>query len=486
MNQFIDIANQFINGEWKKGSANKTMKIQNPYDNEVLKEVIIASKEDVNEAYMTAQKAQKVWADVPAEEKKKILLKAAQYMQDHEDEIVEVLVKESGSSVFKSKFEISASIEALKEAAEYPAQSNTVTTPSAIPDKVNYVIRKPLGVVSSISPFNFPLFLSIRTIAPAIATGNAVVHKPDLQTAISGGVVFAKMFEEAGLPPGAFNLIVTDINELGDYFIEHPIPKLISFTGSTAVGKHIGKIAGETLKRVALELGGNSPFLVLEDANIDEAVDAALFGKFLHSGQICMIVNRILVHRAVYDEFVEKFVSRASKIKVGNPEDPDILLGLLINERQIEKVMSMTEMAEKEGATVALRGKRVGNAITPFVFTEVSNDSRIAQTEIFGPIATIIPFETEEEGIHLANETEYGLSAGVFTKDLERGLAVAQQIESGMAHVNDQPVNVEAGMPFGGEKGSGLGRFGGQWAFDEFTTVQWVTVQEKPRQFPFE
>ncbi|MFC4354317.1 aldehyde dehydrogenase family protein [Chryseomicrobium palamuruense] len=486
MNQFIEITNQFINGQWKKGTANKTAEIQNPYNNEVLKVVTIASKEDVNDAYVAAQKAQKVWANVSPEEKKKVLLKAAQYLQDHEDEILEVLVKDSGSSVFKSKFEIHASVEALKEAADYPKQTNTVTTPSAIPDKVNHIIRKPIGVVTSISPFNFPLFLSIRTIAPAIATGNAVVHKPDLQTSISGGVIFAKMFEEAGLPPGAFNLIVTDVTELGDYLIEHPIPKLISFTGSTAVGKHIGKIAGESLKRVALELGGNSPFLVLEDANVDEAVDAALFGKFLHSGQICMIVNRMLVHRAVYDEFVEKFVSRATKIKVGNPEDPEILLGPLINERQIEKVLNMAEMAEKEGARVALRGKRVGNTVTPFVFTDVSNDSTIAQSEIFGPIATIIPFDTEEEGIRLANETEYGLSSGIFTKDLERGLEVAKQIESGMAHVNDQPVNVEAGMPFGGEKGSGVGRFGGQWAFNEFTTVQWVTVQEKPRQFPFE
>lgn len=361
----------------------------------------------------------------------------------------------------------------------------TTVAPSEIPGKVNRVFRKPIGVVGSISPFNFPLFLSIRTIVPAIATGNAVVHKPDLQTAISGGGVIAKAFEEAGLPAGVFNLIVTDISEIGDYFVEHPVPKFISFTGSTAVGRHIGAIAGQNLKKVALELGGNSPFLVLEDADIDQAVDSAIFGKFLHSGQICMMINRIFVHRSKYDEFVQKFVERAKQLKYGNPEDPTVVIGPIINERQIEKILNFAKMAEEDGATVALRGERVGNIITPFVFTDVKNDSRLAQSEIFGPIATIIPFDTEEEAIRLANEVEYGLSAGVFTQDLERGLAVAQRIESGMAHVNDQPVNVEAQMPFGGEKASGLGRFGGQWALEEFTTVQWVSVQEKPRKYPF-
>jgi acyl-CoA reductase-like NAD-dependent aldehyde dehydrogenase len=485
MNQFISITKQFINGEWKEGSSANKGTILNPYNNEVIKEVSLANKEDINNAYLNAQKAQKEWAKTSAEEKAQILLRAAQYMEDHQDEIVEVLAKESGSTIGKAQFELHASLETFKDAASYPYRMETTVAPSEIPGKVNRVFRKPIGVVGSISPFNFPLFLSIRTIVPAIATGNAVVHKPDLQTAISGGGVIAKAFEEAGLPAGVFNLIVTDISEIGDYFVEHPVPKFISFTGSTAVGRHIGAIAGQNLKKVALELGGNSPFLVLEDADIDQAVDSAIFGKFLHSGQICMMINRIFVHRSKYDEFVQKFVERAKQLKYGNPEDPTVVIGPIINERQIEKILNFAKMAEEDGATVALRGERVGNIVTPFVFTDVKNDSRLAQSEIFGPIATIIPFDTEEEAIRLANEVEYGLSAGVFTQDLERGLAVAQRIESGMAHVNDQPVNVEAQMPFGGEKASGLGRFGGQWALEEFTTVQWVSVQEKPRKYPF-
>lgn len=486
MNQFIKFANQFINGEWKEGSSSNKGTILNPFNNDIITEVTLATKGDVNNAFLTAQKAQKEWEKTSAEEKIRVLNKAAQYMEDHSEEIIEILVQESGSTIGKAQFELYATLQAFKDASTYPNRMETVVVPSnEAPGKVNHIFRKPIGVISSISPFNWPLFLSTRTIVPAIATGNAVVHKPDLQTAISGGSVIAKAFEEAGLPAGVFNLILTDIREIGDAMVEHPVPKFVSFTGSTAVGRHIGAVAGQNLKRVALELGGNSPFLVLEDADVDQAVNAAIFGKFLHSGQICMMINRIFVHRSNYDEFVEKFVERASKLTYGNPADPSVVVGPIINERQIEKILGFAKMAEEDGATVALRGERVGNVITPFVFTNTTNNSRIAQTEIFGPIATIIPFETEEEGIQLANTTDYGLSAGIFTKDLERGLELAQRIESGMAHVNDQPVNVEAEMPFGGEKGSGLGRFGGQWALEEFTTCQWVSVQEGNKVFPF-
>jgi aldehyde dehydrogenase (NAD+) len=486
MNQFTKLAKQFISGEWKQGSSNNKGTIVNPFNNEVITDVALATKEDVNNAFLIAKKAQKEWAQTSAEEKIAVLNKAAKYMEDHSEEIVDIMVQESGSTIGKAQFELYASLQAFKDASTYPNRMDTVVSPSKeAPGKVNHVIRKPIGVVSSISPFNFPLFLSIRTIVPAIAAGNAVVHKPALQTAISGGSVIAKAFEEAGLPAGVFNLIISESSEIGDAMVENSVAKFVSFTGSTAVGQHIGAVASQNLKRVALELGGNAPFLVLEDADVDQAVNAAIFGKFLHSGQICMMINRILVHRSRYDEFVEKFVERASNLTYGNPADPSVVIGPIISERQIENILGFAKMAEEDGATVALRGKRVGNVITPFVFTNTTNDSRIAQTEIFGPIATIIPFETEEEGIQLANTTEYGLSAGVFTKDLERGLKVAQQIESGMAHVNDQSVNVEAEMPFGGEKGSGLGRFGGKWSLEEFTTVQWVSVQEGNKVYPF-
>jgi aldehyde dehydrogenase (NAD+) len=352
-------------------------------------------------------------------------------------------------------------------------------------DKLNHIYRLPLGVIASISPFNFPMNLSMRTIAPAIALGNSVVHKPDIQVALSGGSIIAKAFEYAGLPKGVFNVVLTDINEIGDSMLTNPHSKLISFTGSSAVGRHIGGIAGQHLKRVALELGGNSPLVVLEDANVDQAVKAAIFGKFIHQGQICMIVNRIIVHKNLYGEFAEKFVSRARELPYGNPSDPNTVIGPLINERQMEKAQEYIETAKKEGAVLALEGKREGNILTPYVFTHVSNTSILAQTELFAPIASIIKAESDEEAIKLANETEYGLSSAIFTSDLARGEELALQIDSGMTHINDQTVNDAPHIPFGGNKASGLGRFGNPWVVEEFTVTKWVSVQTKDKVYPF-
>ena len=234
-----------------------------------------------------------------------------------------------------------------------------------------------------------------------------------------------------------------------------------------------------------MELGGNSPFIVLEDADIEQAVDAAVFGKFIHQGQICMSINRMLVQRNVYDEFANELVKKVSRLPYGDPKDPENIIGPIINEKQIKKILNLIETAKHEGADFALEGKRIGNVITPYVITNVTNDMAIAQSEIFGPVACLIPFDTEQEAIDAANNTEYGLSSAVFTRDFEKGIELANKIESGMAHVNDQTVNDEPIMPFGGEKSSGVGRFSGQWALDEFTTVRWVSVQREKREYPF-
>mgnify|MGYP002655979535 CR=1 FL=1 len=477
---------QFIEGNWRSGSSIKKGVIRNPFNQELLAEATLANEKDVNDAYETAEEAQKSWSKVSSTEKVAILKKAATYLEEHKEEILSILVREAGSSFIKANIEFEATLNILKESFNYPSQmEEKIELPSQIEHKKNVVYRDPVGVVGVISSFNFPLHLSMRSIVPAIAMGNTVVHKPDLQTAISGGVIIAKMFEEAGLPAGVFNLIVTDINEIGDSFIEHPIPKIISFTGSTGVGKHIGSIAGRNLKKVALELGGNNPFIVLEDAHIEEAINAAVYGKFLHQGQICMIINRMLVHRSLYKEFVERFVEKVSTLPFGNPEDPSVIIGPLINENQVQKVRDLVQIAKQEGATTVLEGHIEGNVVTPFVFADVTNDMKIAQSEIFGPIATIIPFDDEEEVITFANDTEYGLSAGIFTTDIEKGLKVARQVKSGMAHVNDQSVNDESVAPFGGIKSSGLGRYGGRWALEEFTNTKWVSIQNKPRNYPF-
>jgi aldehyde dehydrogenase (NAD+) len=251
------------------------------------------------------------------------------------------------------------------------------------------------------------------------------------------------------------------------------------------VGRHVGEVAGRNLKRVSLELGGNSPFVVLSDADVDRAVDAAIFGKFIHQGQICMIINRLIVHQDKHDEFVEKFVERAKALPYGDPQNPNTVIGPIINRRQMERALNLIEQAKREGAIAVLEGQRIGNILTPYVFVNVDNSSTLAQTELFAPIAPIIKATSDEEAIELANQTEYGLSSAIFTQDLEKGERCAVMIDSGMTHVNDQTVNDAPNIPFGGNKASGLGRFGYPWVVEEFTVTKWVSVQTQYRQFAF-
>ncbi|MGG0719477.1 aldehyde dehydrogenase family protein [Robertmurraya massiliosenegalensis] len=475
----------YINGVWVEGESERSYDILNPYDRSTLATVRLATKEQLEHAFKVAEEAQKQWAKSTVEERRDVLEKVIQYFNENKEEIVQTLVRDTGGSVLKCNVEHHLALEFLEEALKYADEVNKVREVAASGDKLNHIYRLPLGVISSISPFNFPLNLSMRTIAPAIALGNSVVHKPDIQVALSGGSIIAKAFEYAGLPKGILNVILTDIEEIGDGMLTNPIPKLISFTGSSAVGRHIGGIAGQNLKRVALELGGNSPFVVLSDADVDQAVNAAIFGKFIHQGQICMIINRIIVHQDKYDQFVEKFVERAKAIQYGDPSDPTNIIGPLINERQLEKAFSYVEEAKREGATVALEGKRVGNIMSPFVITNVDNSSKLAQTELFAPIAPIIKAASDEEAIALANDTDYGLSSSIFTSDLQKGEELALQIDAGMTHINDQTVNDAPHIPFGGNKASGLGRFGNPWVVEEFTVTKWVSVQTKDRQYPF-
>lgn len=486
MSKFEQLNKSFINGEWVEGKSNRTYDITDPFDKSVIATVKLATLEQLKETFKIAQIAQKKWAKTSAKERREVLQKALDYLKANHDEIVNMIVRETGGTILKANIELGITYDELQESLNMvDALDEVRTVPGAIPGKENYIHRLPLGVISCITPFNFPMNLGMRTIAPAIALGNAVVHKPDIQVAFAGGQILAKAFEEAGLPKGVFNSILTDLQEIGDGMLDNPIPRLISFTGSTAVGRHIGKIAGENLKRVALELGGNGPLVVLSDADVDRAVDAAIFGKFVHNGQICMITNRIIVQRNVYDEFVKKFVARAKELKVGDPKDPSTVIGPIVNERQAEKVIGFVEQAKADGLKLALEGERNGNVISPFVFVDVPNDSKLAQTEIFGPVAQIIPAETDEDAIRFASETEYGLSSAIFTKDLEKGHKLALQIDAGMTHVNDQTVNAQANVAFGGNKASGLGRFSNPWIVEEFTVTKWVSVQNQYRDFPF-
>jgi aldehyde dehydrogenase (NAD+) len=356
---------------------------------------------------------------------------------------------------------------------------------SIIPGKENRLTRLPLGVVGVISPWNFPFHLTMRSVVAALATGNGVVLKPATLTYITGGLIIGEIFEEAGIPKGLLNVVVGAGSEIGDYFVEHPIPRMISFTGSTEVGERIGSLAGGKLKKTALELGGNCAFIVLDDADINQAASAAVFGKFTHQGQICMAINRIIVDRKVYPEFVQTFKEKVSKLKAGDPMDPTTDIGPLIERRQVDGILRLVDKAVTDGAHLELEGFAEGNLVTPFILTEVTNDMEIAQNEIFGPVAVIIPVDSEAEAIKVANDSAHGLSCSVFTSNFERGVQAAGEIHSGMVHINDQTVNDEPHIPFGGEKASGLGRFNGEFALEEFTTVKWISVQREARLFPY-
>ncbi|MFI8686546.1 aldehyde dehydrogenase family protein [Rossellomorea sp. NPDC077527] len=476
----------YINGEWVKGISENVIPNQSPFDHTDIGSITAASKEDLDKAYKSAEKAQKAWADEPPQAKRQIMERAVSIVEENKELIIEWLTNESGSTYMKAAGEVSVSINSMKEAATYPYRMDGKILPSQVPGKENRVYREPLGVVGIISPWNFPFHLAVRSIATALATGNGVVVKPATHTPVTGGLLFASIFEEAGLPKGLLNVVVGKGSEIGDDIVTHPIPRLISFTGSTEVGRRIGELAGRHLKKTALELGGNNVFIVLDDANLDQAVESALFGKFYHQGQICMSINRIMVHKDMYDTFVDAFVARVKGLNVGNPSDKSTHIGPLIDQDQVDRILKDIESSKDQGAEVVLGGNADKNMLYPTVLTHVTNSMPIAKNEIFGPVAAIIPFNDDEEAIRLANEHPYGLSGAVHSSSIERATNVAHRVETGMIHINDEPVNDEPHMPFGGEKDSGLGRFNGEWALEEFTTVKWLAVQHKRRDYgPF-
>nr|WP_263326819.1 aldehyde dehydrogenase family protein [Neobacillus sp. Marseille-Q6967] len=484
MTAYETLNKNYIAGEWRNGNGKTIYEVKNPYNDQVLQKIKMASKEDIDEAYKSAEKVQKEWVKLNPFERSSILEKAVHIIETRRNEFVEHLITESGSTHLKANVEIDFVIAITREAASFPLRMHGEILPSLIPGKENRIYRKPLGVVGVIGPFNFPMYLAMRSVAPALATGNGVVLKPDEQTAMTGGILLAKVFEEAGVPKGLLNVVIPNIEEIGDAFVEHPIPRLISFTGSTPVGRHIGEVCGRNIKKVALELGGNNALIVLEDADVERAVNSALFGKFMHNGQICMAINRIIVHKDKYQSFIESFVDKAKKIKVGDPNNKGTMIGPLINRDAINRILGQIEDAKKQGAEVVLEGKVEGNVMHPFVLTG-TNDVATAKNEMFGPVVTIIPAENDDEAIRIANDTPFGLSGAVHAGSMERGVEVAKQIVTGMVHVNDQSVNDEPLIAFGGEKSSGLGRFGGKWSLEEFTSVQWISVQTENRENPF-
>ena len=482
---FTDLAQQYIDGEWRPGTGSWDIIDFNPYDGEKLASITIATVDEVDEAYKAAARAQKAWAATNPYARRAVFEKALRLIEDREQEIAEVIIAELGGTHLKAGFELHLAKEFLREAIHLALRPQGRIIPSPVDGKENRVYSVPVGVVGVISPFNFPFLLSLKSVAPALALGNGVVLKPHQNTPIVGGSLVAKIFEDAGLPGGLLNVVITDIAEIGDAFIEHPIPKVISFTGSDKVGRHVATVCASHFKRSVLELGGNSAIVVLDDADIDYAVDAAVFSRYVHQGQVCMAANRVLVDRSIRDEFTEKFVAKVKSLKVGDPRDPQTVIGPVINSQQADALSGVVEQAIAEGATALVHGTTTDNLVAPSVLTDVPAGSDLLRQEVFGPVAFLIPFDGEEEAVSIVNDTPYGLSGAVHTGDIERGVNFAKQIDTGMFHVNDGTVHDEPIVPFGGEKASGLGRLNGESMLDAFTSLKWISVQHGRSGFPF-
>jgi aldehyde dehydrogenase (NAD+) len=483
MGAYPDFDTMPIGGNWRGGKSGSERTSTDPWSGDVLAEIPQANTDDLDEAYGAAVDAQTDWAAQPPMARAEVMRNAADVMAARKDEIISWLIRETGGTVAKAELEWSLVRSVLWESASMPHHVEGKIMPSDIPGKESRVYREPVGVVAVISPWNFPMQLSNRSAAPALAVGNAVVLKPAGDTPVTGGLLLARIFEEAGLPPGLLSVVVGSGSEIGDAIVEHQVPRVVSFTGSTSVGEGIAQKAG--LKRLALELGGNGPLVVLDDADLELVVAASVFGSFFHQGQICMIANRIIVDASLHDEFVDRFVERAKSLRVGDPSDKETDLGPIINSSQLESIQDKVKRAQDDGAQLLLGGEAfgpTGQCLPPQVLIG-GNDVATAREEVFGPVMTVIRANDEEDALRIANATEYGLSSAVFSRDVDRAVRFGRRVQAGMTHVNDSPVNDDANTAFGGEKASGVGRFGGQWAIDEFTTEHWVSIQHEPRQY---
>jgi len=478
------IKGMYIDGRWRTGTG--TFADLNPSDNSVWATIPDGGRSETRAAIEAAQEAFYEWAEMPFNHRANHLLKVAEIWESRIPDFVAAMQSEGGGWVGKGRFESGYVAEVFRAAAAMTYGAIGEVLPSEH-GKFSTAVRYPMGVVAVISPWNFPGILSSRGFAFPLAAGNTIVLKPSEDTPYCGGLFFAEVMEEAGIPKGVFNVITCsreNVVKMGDELIENPLVKGVSFTGSTQVGRSIAAKCGAYLKKCCVELGGKDSLIVRADADMERATQAANFGSFMHQGQICMSVEKVLVQRSIFNEFLEKFVARAARLKVGNTADPENVIGPLINDRQVDRVKSQLEDAIAKGAKVELGGKIEGRFVYPTILTGVTPAMLVYQDETFGPVVPVIPFETDEEAISIANDTEYGLSSGIITADEEKALQMARQLETGMCHVNCSSVNDEPNVPFGGTKASGLGRHGGRWSMETFTDTRWITLERGGRHFP--
>ena len=456
----------------------------NPASQKVFAKVFMAEEEHMRAAINAADAAKHLWGATPPKERERLLRRAADELEAATQEMVDLLIDEAGSTAGKAYMEVAISSDDLRSIAGEARRIHGDVIPSNVPGLVSLVIRKPLGVVAGISPFNFPVILSLKKVAFALAAGNTFILKPSEETSLVG-LKLAEIFERAGFPPGVLNVVPGDGARMAQVLYDDPRVKMISFTGSTAVGRKIATECAKRGKKFTLEMGGKSPLIVLRDADVDYAVDTACFGMFIHQGQICMAGSRIIVEEPIYEEFLKRFVAKAQTLKVGDPRDPHTIVGPLIRSSQCPMITRKIKDAVAGGARLLCGGNYEGNFFQPTVLADVKPEMAAFQDELFGPVAAVSKAKDAEHALALANSSSYGLSSAVLTNDMQKAMRFAMELETGMVHLNGPTVHDEVVAPFGGVKDSGAGREGGRWSIEEMTEVKWVTIQMGKRPYPF-
>jgi len=438
-------------------------------------------------AVEAAEAAFPQWSATTPGERGGLLRRASELLLERQAAIAALVTEETNGTIGWGMFNVQLAAGMLAyyaNQADAPAEEQEI--PSHIPGKRAKAVRQPVGVVVGIAPWNAPVVLGVRAVAAPLAYGNTAVLKASEQSPRTHAAIVDAL-KDAGMPEGAINLVTNDpkdIAEVVEELIAHPAVRRINFTGSTRVGRIVAETAARHLKRVLLELGGKAPLVILADADLERAVAAATFGSFMHQGQICMSTERIVIDRSIAEEFAHKLGERAGALKVGDPREQDTQIGPLVNEDALKRVTDHFDDAVAKGAKVITGGKSDGLYFEPTVLTDVRPEMRVYSEESFGPIVAIVPVDGVDEAVRVANDTEYGLSSAVFSRDVDAALAVARRLDTGMCHINDATVNDEPPMPFGGVKDSGWGRFGGKAAVEEFTEFRWITIQDSPRQYP--
>ncbi|MBY3047141.1 MULTISPECIES: aldehyde dehydrogenase [Rhizobium] len=475
-----------INGADRAASGGRTFDRIDPFTEKLASRAAAASLDDAAAAVDAAAAAFGAWSKTGPGQRRAILMKAADIMDSKVGEFTRLMIEETGSTAPWAGFNVMLAANILREAGAMTTQISGEIIPSDKAGTLAMGVRQAAGVCLAIAPWNAPVILATRAIAMPIACGNTVVLKASEQCPGTHRLI-ATVLTEAGLPAGVINVLTNapeDAPEIVTALIAHPAVRRVNFTGSTKVGKIIAETCGRYLKPALLELGGKAPLVILDDADIDGAVNAAIFGAFMHQGQICMSTERIIVDETIADQFVAKLAARASQLPAGDPRG-HVVLGSLISLDAARKMEELIADATAKGAKLVAGGKRSGTVVEATLLDHVTPEMRVYAEESFGPVKPIIRVTSEEEAIRIANDTEYGLSSAVFSRNVQRAMAVAARIESGICHINGPTVNDEAQMPFGGVKGSGYGRFGGKAAIAEFTDLRWITVEDSAQHYPF-